>query len=384
MTRLCRLRSVWLLAGAILFTPVSTALGRYVRPDLDRIPVEQIVKNLNMLVTRNPKDATLRLNLARAHAMAYALKSDVLEINKKNGLPWFGYAPKQVPFTAKPTADPAKRRAAEEQLRQAIRNYQAALSLAPDNLTAQLGLAWCLEQAGKKDEAVQAYRRVVENGWKREKDLKTAGLGWHSVTAEAAGYLTPLLDRTKDAEEIKTLTERTKQMQKVRRPVTPLVIPLRDGLSVKELVDHHAAVAFDADGSGVKHKWTWISKNAGWLVHDHKRTGKVDSALQLFGGVTFWMFWENGYRALSALDASGDGWLTGAELDGLAVWVDANSNGIVDAGELKSLGELGITALACRAHAGPAPAHTAAHAPQGVRFRDGSTRPTFDVLLYRR
>lgn len=214
MTRLCRLRSVWLLAGAILFTPVSTALGRYVRPDLDRIPVEQIVKNLNMLVTRNPKDATLRLNLARAHAMAYALKSDVLEINKKNGLPWFGYAPKQVPFTAKPTADPAKRRAAEEQLRQAIRNYQAALSLAPDNLTAQLGLAWCLEQAGKKDEAVQAYRRVVENGWKREKDLKTAGLGWHSVTAEAAGYLTPLLDRTKDAEEIKTLTDAPNRCKK--------------------------------------------------------------------------------------------------------------------------------------------------------------------------
>ena len=96
------------------------------------------------------------------------------------------------------------------------------------------------------------------------------------------------------------------------------------------------------------------------------------------------MFWENGYRALAVLDADGDGWLTGAELEGLAVWADANGNGVVDAGELNSLSELGIVGLACRAASGPAPAHTAAHAPAGVRFRDGATRPTFDVLLYRR
>ena len=103
---------------------------------------------------------------------------------------------------------------------------------------------------------------------------------------------------------------------------------------------------FDADGSGVKKQWTWVTKDAGWLVFDHKKTGKVDSALQLFGGVTFWMFWDNGYDALRSLDDNGDGVLTAAELDGLAVWCDANGNGVCDPGEVRTLGELGIVALA--------------------------------------
>src|SRR5262249_11971484 len=226
-------------------------------------------------------------------------------------------------------------------------------------------------------EALTAYRRVIDNAWKKEKDLQTAGLGWRSVTAEAAGYLTPLLDKTRDADEIKELADRAKKMQEVRRPITPLVIPLRDGLGVADLVDLKAAVAFDADGSGVPHKWTWVTKDAGWLVYDHRRSGQVESALQMFGSVTFWMFLENGYRALTVRDQNHDGWLPGAELDGLAGWVDANGNGVVDRSELKTLTELGIVALSCTCPTDRLP-HTAAHAPAGVRFRDGTTRPTFD------
>jgi hypothetical protein len=367
----------------------GTAEALYIRPDLEKIPVEQLVTNLEALVDKSPRDAKLRLNLARAHAMAYALKTDTAEINKRGGAAagaWFGYEPRHVPFaaTAKKTDDEAKLKAARVHLDKAITRYRETTALDANNLTALLGLAWCIDQTGKKDEAIKAYRQVIETAWQKEKDLKTAGLGWHSVTAEAAGYLIPLLDSTKDADEIKDLGERTKQMQKVRRPITPLVIPLRNGLGVRDLIDLKASVPFDADGSGIKHRWTWVTKDAGWLVYDHRRTGKVDSALQMFGSVTFWMFWENGYQALSVFDRDGDGWLTGSELDGLAVWVDANGDGVVDPGELKTLSELGITALCCRAHAAPAPAYTAAHAPVGVRFRDGTTRPTFDVLLYRR
>jgi hypothetical protein len=382
-----RFASLALLAGAAVLLGNGPVQARYMRPDLDRIPVEQLVKNLEALAAKNPKDATILLNLARVHAMAYALKTDTAEVNKKRpeAGAWFGYEPTHVPFTAKKTDDPAKLKAARAHLEQAIRRYMETLKLAPENGTAALGLAWCVEQDGKgKETAIDLYRRVIEFAWKKEKDLKTAGLGWHSVTAEAAGYLIPLLDSTKDADEIKGLNDRVQQMKQVRRPVTPLVIPLRAGLAVGDLIDLKASVPFDADGSGVRHNWTWVTRDAGWLVHDHRRTGKVDSALQLFGNVTFWMFWENGYRALSALDRDGDGWLTGAELEGLAVWVDANGDGVVDPGELKTLSELGITALCCRADAAPAPAHTAAHAPVGARFRDGATRPTFDVLLYRR
>jgi hypothetical protein len=388
MNRFLRRVLALALAGAVVLVGAEAASARYARPDLEKVPVEQLVKNLEMQAAKNPKDATILLNLARVHAMAYALKTDTAEVNKKRpeAGAWLGFEPKHVPFTTKEAKDPTMEKEARAHLGKAIDRYREAAKLAPDNLTVALGLAWCIDQAEEpgKVKAIESYRRVIEAAWAKEKDLKTAGLGWHSVTAEAAGYLMPLLDKTKDAKEIEELQARVKQMKQVRRPVTPLVIPLRDGLGVNDLIDLKAAVPFDADGSGYKHKWTWVTKDAGWLVYDHKETGKVDSALQLFGTVTFWMFWDNGYQALSALDRDGDGWLTGPELEGLAVWVDANGDGVVDPGELKSLSELGITALCCRGQTTPALPHTAAHAPVGVRFRDGSTRPTFDVLLYQR
>jgi hypothetical protein len=68
----------------------------------------------------------------------------------------------------------------------------------------------------------------------------------------------------------------------------------------------------------------------------------------MFGNVTFWLFWETGYDALTSLDDNGDGVLTGDDLKGLAIWHDANGNGICDPGEVKPLSEYGIVALSCR------------------------------------
>src|SRR5262249_32640858 len=158
---------------------------------------------------KNPKDATILLNLARVHAMAYALKTDTAEVNKKRpeAGAWFGYEPAHVPFQAKKTDDAARQKEALAHLEKAGARYTQAAKLAPDNLTIARGLAWVIDQMETKDRpvAVAAYRRVIEAAWAKERDLKTAGLGWHSVTAEAAGYLIPLLDPTKDAEEIKEL-----------------------------------------------------------------------------------------------------------------------------------------------------------------------------------
>src|SRR5215510_14008804 len=130
--------------------------ARYMRPDLDKIPVEQLVKNLEALAAKNPKDATVLLNLARVHAMAYALKSDTAQVNKKRpeAGAWFGFEPQHVPFTAKPTTDAAKEKEARAHLEKAIERYREAAKLAPDNLTVALGLAWCVDQAEKKDRTV--------------------------------------------------------------------------------------------------------------------------------------------------------------------------------------------------------------------------------------
>jgi hypothetical protein len=141
---------------------------------------------------------------------------------------------------------------------------------------------------------------------------------------------------------------------------------------------------FDADGSGVKMAWSWITPDAAWLVSDIHHAGHIKSSLQLFGNVTWWLFWENGYQALGVLDDDGDGVLHGRELDGLALWRDANGNGISEPGEVRTLAEYGITALSYRYEHDATHPDEIAWAPAGVTFANGTTRPTFDLIVHRR
>lgn len=119
-----------------------------------------------------------------------------------------------------------------------------------------------------------------------------------------------------------------------------------------------------------------------WLVYDQQHSGQIDSALQLFGNVTFWMFWKHGYEPLSALDDNRDGELRGAELDHLAIWHDANANGISEAGEVKPLSEHGIVAISCAHRVDARHADKIEFNPHGVTLASGATRPTYDVRLH--
>lgn len=351
--------------------------------DLVNVPVERLTRNLEEIARSDPKNAQVRLNLARAHAMAYALKTDtarVVKNDEKRGV-WLGYEPEHVPFKNVSTSDQIKLNTAREHLARAIEWYDKVIKLTPNNLTAVLGHAWCIDQSGDKEKAIKEYRQLIETAWPKEKDLRGAPLGWHSVTAEAAGYLIPLLDNVRDSREINILQDRIKQMTKIPREVTPIVIPLREGITASDIEDRSAIVAFDADGTGLKKQWTWITDDAGWLVYDPHGTGKVGSALQMFGSVTFWMFWGNGYQALAALDNDRNGVLTGRELDGLAIWRDLNCDGISDRGEVRGLVEWGITGISCRSIRDKSHPDRIAYSPHGVVFRDGSTRPTYDIIL---
>jgi hypothetical protein len=91
---------------------------------------------------------------------------------------------------------------------------------------------------------------------------------------------------------------------------------------------------------------------------------------QLFGSVTWWMFWPDGWRALAALDDDGDGWLSGAELDGIAVWRDRNQNGVSDPGEVVPAADAGIVRIATHATSGE-------RNPRGVITRGGAL-PSLD------
>jgi len=378
-----RFRAIVLLASAgwLLLTVVN---AMYLRPDLVDVPIERLIKNLETFLESNPGNVKVRFNLARAHAMAYALKTDTAQVwkSKENEGVWFGYEPKNIPFKVEPTADQVKLEAAKAHLAEALRQYEEVVKLDPNDLSAALGYAWCIDQSGDKQKAIKQYRLVIDAAWEKEKDLKRANLGWHSITAEAAGYLIPLLDSNADQAEINRLKERINVLSSVPRPVTPIVIPLHDGLDPDELQDPFADVRFDADGTGLKKRWTWISKDAGWLVHDPRHTGKITSALQMFGGVTFWMFWNNGYEALRSLDDNGDGVLTGDELKGLAIWRDVNRNGISESDEVRTLAYWGITAISCQFTADPNAKNRIAWSARGVTFKDGSVRPTYDIVLH--
>ena len=158
-------------------------------------------------------------------------------------------------------------------------------------------------------------------------------------------------------------------------------VPLADGLMAADLEAPEARVAFDVDGSGLGREWSWITPEAAWLVYDRKAEGKITSGRQLFGNVTFWMFWSNGYGPLDALDSNRDGTLTGEELAGLALWHDANGNGVADPGEVKPLSAYGIVAVSTKWQTLPDHPDKIAISPTGVTFQDGATRPTFDLIL---
>ena len=378
------LRLAPILATGLYLFCTAAASAMFMKVDVEKVPIERLTKNLEEAIKKDPKNAQAVLNLARAHAMAYSLRSEELPVNaKRPDSVWFGYEPPLVPFrTVQKTDDKDKLKAAQEHLEKAIKLFEEAIKLSPDDQRAQLGHAWLLSQTDKKADAIAALRKVIDKAWEKEKDIKALGLGGHTVTGEGADYLLPLLDKEKDKDEIATLKERAEKLKKLPRPITPIAVPLRDGLTARDIEARSASVAFDADGTGLQKKWTWINSDAAWLVHDPKQSGKVTSALQMFGNVTFWMFWETGYDALAALDDNHDGQLTGKELDGLALWHDVNGNGICDPGELKPLSEYGIVAISCKFERDPQHPDRIAVSKVGVTFKDGRTRPTFDLVLH--
>jgi tetratricopeptide (TPR) repeat protein len=356
--------------------------------DVYNVPLDRLVANLEASMAKEPKNADLRVNLARVHVMAFALKTTTIPVLR--GMEAKGPATKWLRENEQPqvtpTADPAVRKEAADHLAKAIQGYQEAIALAPDNAVARLGLAWAYQQSKDIPKAVAVYRAAIEVAWPQERD-RTAIMGWLSVTEEASRYLVPLLDPARDKEEIARLRGYSERLEKMARAITPIVIPLGGRLSVEDLVDRSAGVAFDADGSGLRRSWTWITPDAGWLVFDPHQRRQIQSGLQMFGSVTFWLFWDNGYQAMRSLDDDGDGRLQGAELAGLAIWRDANGNGISEPGEVTPLAAWNIVELSCEAD-GPGPDDdpklVTAFSHAGVRFADGSTRPTYDVILQRR
>jgi tetratricopeptide (TPR) repeat protein len=376
---------VGILAGlGIAALAASNAAAIYMRVDAQKVPVERLVANLERKAAQEPRNALHQVNLGRLHAMAFALKTEEVPAVTKPGTNeeevWFGYEPKLIPYQNREAPSAEAAAAAKAHLTKALAHYEKALELDPGSLLGRLGYAWLLEQAVDKEKAVEQYRRVIAQAWKSDEAKRVRLPGQNFFTREAIDYLIPLLDPSADADEIRELKQRRETLDRLPRAITPIAIPLHDDMPSAAIHDRAARVRFDADGSGMRRTWSWIGPDAAWLVYDADDSRSIASALQLFGSVSFWLFWENGYAALAALDDDGDGEISGGEARRLALWNDRNRNGISERDEVAGLLEHGIAGLSCRFQPGDG-IQFAAVSLDGVRLADGRTRPSYDVIL---
>ena len=394
----------------LIAASVASNSAMYVFPDMDQVPRRRVLANLVREVRRHPADGHRHWALARIHGECVYRLESLTSVKQGTLDPAFG--PRSDGFAGVPDdATPAERRRHLWHLRQSVIHHRRAAELLADNVLVTLGLAYALDMYGSDAEAVTLYRRVLREIWvqddaslvdlerrvalarrKSAANAPTPGDRWQVVsetppgrdqpflTEEVVRYLRPHLREPEDRQEIRRLDAWVARAESLPQFITPLLVPLDNAAGVDDIVDRGAAVRFDADGLGRGGAWSWITPRAAWLVWDPARTGRVRSGTQLFGNVTFWLFWPDGYRALASLDDDGDGSISGPELDGLALWQDRDADGVSDAGEVRPVQRWGVTSLAARG-VGHTHRDVSAWAADGVRFRDGTIRPTYDLLL---
>jgi Ca2+-binding RTX toxin-like protein len=127
--------------------------------------------------------------------------------------------------------------------------------------------------------------------------------------------------------------------------LSPIILDLDgDGIEMRSIKKSKAS--FDMNGDGIADDTGWTGTGDGFLVIDRNNDGKITHASELSFAA------ENkdaksDLEALASLDNNGDRVIDAKDVrfGELKVWVDANGNGVTDAGELKTLAEVGITSI---------------------------------------
>lgn len=369
---------VVLLVGLMMFLPTVGHCRFGIMGTL--APVERLIPNTIRYVKAHPKDVEGYYTLGRIYSLAFAQGPKSAEAyrarDKKHLLPIFhpGQAilnqryPKTRPITKQDIT----------YLRESVRNYSTATQMAPKNALYWLGLGWmleegapCADKAGRpwdnktqkaksttdewRNLSLVAYRKVFSLQAASDSKREFRGPAADStLSVEAGEGIERLLKAKKqitnaEKQELQTVQAHLAKMQRKGRVVTPIILPLGQKTTLSNLLSPNKSVQFDLAGANSGQRWPWVTKNAGILVWDANHSGKITSGRQLFGSVTWWIFWKNGYEALAALDDNGDGILRGDELNGISIWRDANGNGVSEVGEVQPLSYWKIMALATRA-----------------------------------
>ncbi len=396
--------STLLYAAAILLF-ASPAMAKFMRPQDE--PVDRLVENVSAYVKEHPDDVQGHYTLGRVHHLAFALKAEKLGIYQGKGEPL-----PNIPamFNNQPAADSkVEEKVLLGHLKAALDSYSTASTSAPDNALFQLGMASLMESAldsGLTLPPLPGYNAAGDvKDWKPiylsqairkyllaynmaiTDDLKVTHApvrGMSSLISFEAGtqYLA-LVQRPGVDKELKekvgAVTGGLKALSvKPQGPITPIIFTMKHAAVLNDLLAPDKTVKFDLDGTQRGQDWAWVKPDTGILVWDPRATGVVTSAKQLFGSVTWWIFWRDGYSAMEALDDNHDGKLSGAELKGLAVWFDRNGNGVSDPGEVMPIESIGVENIAVRATGRDGISPTNA---LGLRMKDGTVLATWDWVV---
>jgi Ca2+-binding RTX toxin-like protein len=179
--------------------------------------------------------------------------------------------------------------------------------------------------------------------------------------------------------------------------IDPLVVDV-DGDGIDLTGQSSISPKFDLDRDGFAERTGWVTGGDGFLALDRNGNGVIDDVSELFGGpkagggtdlngdgvVSYDETVETGFQALAALDGNGDGVVDSADAGfaDLRVWIDANEDAITDAGELKTLAELGIESISLASEAATTDiAGNSVTATSTVHRSDGTTTTIADVTL---
>jgi hypothetical protein len=366
------------------------------------VPIARLLTNVGRYVKENPNNADGHYILGRLHGLAFANslpEVEVLHVERAADLPTLANGVPLKPSLTLGEPKPAAKLLAQrtKHLQESIREYRKATGLASKEGLYFLGLAWVLEQGadfiekftpvglGKGDqpatwrkEAIADYRKAYQLA--APLALKGGDIGPGDSIAEEAGedllrLAAKMPNHGINPIELRQVRLNLKKISNRPHYVTPILFPFERNTPLSELIDTIHSVKFDLAATGRADRWPWVNAKAGILVWDPNKTGKITSGQQLFGSRTWQMFWKNGYEPLAALDNNGDGWLTGTELTGIAVWRDVNGNGRSERGEVVPVEKMGIVGI-CVCPDGMTegvPSNA-----EGIRMQDGKTLPTYD------
>ncbi|MDB6026042.1 MAG: hypothetical protein JWM68_2265, partial [Verrucomicrobiales bacterium] len=162
-----------------LFTSMSMN-AMFAFPQTENVPIERVLKNLESRLAQDTDNVEALYHLARVHSMAYSTNLAVVPVTKKEQAPHFKweYGGSRIPEKVYPAADPKSKAAGQQHLTNAIIYYERASVQIFKGTNAEhhrwliepifLGRAWCLDQAGRRDDAIKAYRKALQIAWHYE------------------------------------------------------------------------------------------------------------------------------------------------------------------------------------------------------------------------